>query len=152
VLLRLRTVLADSGIAFEERHHEPTLTSQDAARVRGDPLEQGGKALLIKAGESFRLFVMSAALRLDSGAIKRQLRVKKVRFATPEELHALTGLVPGSVPPFGHPVLPFDLHVDPSITDNPHISFNAGSLTDSMTLSTSDYVEVARPDIFRFAK
>jgi len=54
--------------------------------------------------------------------------VKKIRFASTEELLQLTGLVPGSIPPFGYPLLPFELFVDASILANEKIAFNAGSL------------------------
>jgi len=51
-----------------------------------------------------------------------------LRFASREELLELTGLVPGSVPPFGRPILPFPLYVDTGIAANDRIAFNAGSL------------------------
>jgi Ala-tRNA(Pro) deacylase len=46
----------------------------------------GGKALVVKVGEDFRLFVLSAARKLDSLAIKQHFAEKKLRFASPEEL------------------------------------------------------------------
>jgi prolyl-tRNA editing enzyme YbaK/EbsC (Cys-tRNA(Pro) deacylase) len=55
------------------------------------------------------------------------------------------------VPPFGHPILPFDVFADPSITGNDRIAFNAGSLTDSIVMGVADYLEVARPSLFGFA-
>lgn len=152
VLDDIRVLLTRAGIPFSEMHHEPTRTSEDAARVRGDPLAQGGKALVLKCGDRFRLFVMSACLSLDSGAIKRQLKLKRLRFATPEELLELTGLEPGSVPPFGRPVLDLDLYVDPSVLAQPRLSFNAGSLTDSISLATADYLAIAGAEVFPFCK
>ena len=65
---------------------------------------------------------------------------------------ALTGLVPGSVPPFGEPILPFPLYVDDSIIANERIAFNAGSLTDSVILSVVDYRTIALPELFTFSK
>lgn len=144
-------LLEDAGATYRTVHHEPTFTSEDSARVRGEDVRVGGKALLIKTGETFRLFVLSAALKLDSGAIKKRFGAKKIRFARTDELKDLTGLVPGSVPPFGEPVLPFELYVDESITQNDRIAFNAGSLTDSIIMSVEDYLRVAKPEIFRFA-
>ena len=64
----------------------------------------------------------------------------------------LTGLVPGSVPPFGKPVLDLELYVDNSIVHNEKIAFNAGSLTNSIIMSTKDYLDVAHPQIFPFSK
>lgn len=132
----------------------PTRTSEESAAARGEPLRIGGKALLLKAEDDvYRLFVLPADARLDSQAIRRELGLKKTRFASAEELLEQTGLVPGSVPPFGRPVLPFDLYVDQGIAENDRIAFNAGSLTDSIILSTADYLRAAKPQgVFRFAK
>ena len=147
----IRNHLDMLGIAYRAVQHEPTRTSEESARARGEDIRVGGKALLIKTGEQFRLFVLSAALKLDADAVKARFGVKKIRFATPEELMSLTGLVPGSVPPFGEPILPFELYVDGSITANEKIAFNAGSLTDSMVLSVADYLRAARPTVFDFS-
>ena len=149
---QLREILDGQGIEYRELHHEPTLTSVDSARVRGEDLSIGGKALLIKVGDGFRIFVLSASLRVDSQALKSHFQVRKTRFATPEELMELTGLQPGSLPPFGRPLLPFDLCVDTSILANDRIAFNAGSPTDSIFLTTDDYLRVAKPDIFPFSR
>lgn len=101
--------------------------------------------------DTFRLFVLSADRKLDSGAIKQHFGAKRTRFATPEELMRMTGLVPGSVPPFGAPILPFPLYTDPSVFENDRVAFNAGSLTDSMVIPIEDYRRLAQPEVFRFA-
>ena len=152
VLRAIRTLLDDGGVAYRVLEHEPTPTSEDSARVRGEPLEIGGKALMLKVDDVFGLFVLSAARRLDSAAVKARLGAKRMRFATTEELAELTGLVPGAVPPFGEPVLSAPLYVDTSIAGNDRIAFNAGALTCSVIMGTADYVRVARPAaVFRFS-
>mgnify|MGYP002776994267 CR=1 FL=1 len=139
------------GVAHRRVEHAPTQTSEESARVRREPLEIGGKALLLKIDDAFALFVLSAARRLDNAAIRNALGVRKARFATREELWAATGLVPGSVPPFGEPLLPFALHADPSILDQPRIAFNAGLLTRSCVLATADWIDLARPTRLAFS-
>jgi Ala-tRNA(Pro) deacylase len=151
LLEKIRAWLRAEGVEFREAHHEPTRTSEESARARGEELKVGGKALLIKVDNTFRLFILSADRKLDSAAIKKFFSAKKTRFATPEELMEMTGLVPGSVPPFGEPVLPFPLYVDPSVFENERIAFNAGSLTDSMIMSVADYRRVAKYESFKFS-
>ncbi len=151
VLQSIRKMLDERGVEYREVHHEQTFTSEQSAAARGESILIGGKTLLLKVGDEFRLFVLSAALKLDSHAIRKHLGVRTSRFANKEELAELTGLVPGCVPPFGEPILPFKLYVDESITRNERIAFNAGSLTDSIIMSTDDYVALAQPEIFRFA-
>jgi Ala-tRNA(Pro) deacylase len=63
----------------------------------------------------------------------------------------LTGLVPGSVPPSGAPILLFPLYTDPSVFENERIAFNATSLTDSVMMPVADYRRPARPEVFRFS-
>ena len=151
VLEAIRDRLQRDGIEYRELHHEPTRTSEDAARVRGEDLGNGGKALLIKVDQDFALFVLPADRRVDSKAIRKELAARKTRFASREELMDLTaaehrdGLVPGSVPPFGEPILPFPLYVDLAIRDNQRIAFNAGSLTDSIIIRVEDYLSIAQP-------
>jgi len=147
VLQKIQRLLDEKSINYILTHHEPTLTSEDSARVRGENLSSGAKAIVYKVHDEFCLFVLAADQRLDPKKIKSHFkalgkRVKKTRFATREELKEQTGLVPGSVPPFGKPILPYDLYIDSSLLSNSHISFNAGSLTDSIKMALDDYIRI----------
>jgi Ala-tRNA(Pro) deacylase len=150
---RIRALLAEQGVAFREVEHEPTHTSEESARVRGERLEVGAKAIVMRTGADFSVFVLPAHRKVDSGAIRRHLGLNALRFATPEELLALTGLVPGSVPPFGHPILPMQLYADPDVgATEDRVAFNAGSLTRSFVLSATDWRRVAQPKELAFAR
>jgi len=149
VLEKISTLLKEQDIDYVQTHHEPTLTSEESARVRNESLTSGAKAIVYKVQDDFCLFVLAADQRLDPKKIKTYFkaqgkRVKKTRFASREELLEQTGLVPGSVPPFGKPILPYDLYIDRSLLVNTHISFNAGSLTDSIKMSLKDYIGVSQ--------
>ncbi len=139
----IRIMLDSRGIAYRTVHHDPTHTSEESANIRGEELKVGAKAILMKCDNAFSLFVISAARKIDSKAIKTLLRLKSLRFATREELFDLTGLEPGAVPPFGRPILDFDLYADPSVFANERVAFNAGSLTDSIIMPAADYRRVA---------
>lgn len=151
ILTAIRALLRRQCISWREVEHAPAATCRESARQRGEPLEIGGKCLLLKAGDTFGLFALSAAHSLDSRLLRRTLGERRLRFATKEELFELTGLVPGSLPPFGEPVLPFPLHADESLARGDRIAFNAGSLRHSIILATSDWLAVARPSILRYA-
>lgn len=153
VLEKIRGALSQGGVAYREISHAPTHTSEESARVRGESLAVGAKALLLKTDDMFRLFVLPADLQLDTKKIKQELKVKSTRFAASEELLDLTGLVPGSVPPFGIPVLPFELYGDTAIgAVEDKVAFNAGSLTLSIVMKASDWKTVTTPVQFSFAK
>ena len=143
VLQKVRDMLTLAGVSFAEKHHEPTFTSEESAKARGESIAIGAKALVVKIDSHFFLFVLPVDRKLDSAAVKRNLGAKKLRFADRGELLQLTGLVPGSVPPFGEPIVPLSLIADPALLANDKIAFNAGSLTDSIIMKAADYEQVA---------
>jgi prolyl-tRNA editing enzyme YbaK/EbsC (Cys-tRNA(Pro) deacylase) len=152
-LEKIRNLLDDAGISYREIQHEPTRTSEASAAARGESMRIGAKALLLKTDNVFRLFVLPADRKMNSTAIRRYLGVGKTRFATLEELNSMIGLVPGSVPPFGEPVLPFKLYADNAIgKETDKVAFNAGLLTHSIIMAASDWLKVARPEQFSFAR
>ena len=78
ILSRIRRHLTDATIEFKEIEHAPTQTSEESAAARGEPLGVGAKALLLRTDEVFRLFVLPADCKLDSAAVKRELKVKRL--------------------------------------------------------------------------
>ncbi len=153
VLNSIRHLLRAAKIDFREVSHSPTFTSEESANARGEPLGVGAKAIVMRVDDRFCLFVLPADRKLDSVAIKQQLAAKKTRFATPEELMELTGLVPGSVPPFGAPILPLELFADSQLGQiYDRIAFNAGSLTHSLIVPFEAWRAVAQPTCFAFSK
>lgn len=106
-----------ANIPYQHLQHAPTYTSEESAQARGESLDVGAKAILMKADDKYYLFVMSASKKIDSKKIKTILNTRSLRFASSDELMEMTSLVPGSVPPFGNPILPFQLYVDQSIQD-----------------------------------
>ena len=139
----IREFLLAQSVPFVEKQHEATHTSEQSAQARGESLKIGAKALVVKTDSQYRLFVLPADRKLDSLSVKRQLGAKKIRFADAAELLELTGLVPGSVPPFGRPILPLELVADPALTENEKLAFNAGLLTHSIVMAVADYRRVS---------
>jgi Ala-tRNA(Pro) deacylase len=148
---RLHRLLSDAGVPFDVLRHEPVYTSDDAARVRNTPLASGAKALVCKLDERLVMFVIPADRKLASREIRRQFGVKSLRFADREEVLAVTGLAPGSIPPFGS-LFALPTHCDARLADKPRINFNAGDHSISISLAYADYVAVEQPQLGNFAE
>lgn len=147
---RLTAFLRASDAAFTVMTHAPVRTSEEAARVRGTPLEQGAKALVFHADDRTVLLVVPADRRIDTRAFKRAYGVKNLRMVSADELHALTGLEPGAVPPFGA-LFGLPTYVDERLLTLPRIAFNAGSRGTSVVLATADYARLANATAGHFA-
>ncbi len=146
VFERLQEKLQQSGVPFTVLQHEPVYTSEQAAAVRGTPLASGAKALVIKADERFLMLVLPADRKLDSRKARAALGAKSVRFATREEVEQLTGLQPGSIPPFGS-LFGLRTCCDPDLAANASIDFNAGDHAISVHLACADYYALEKPDL-----
>ena len=148
---RVENLLKEHGIAFQVLRHEPVYTSEEAARIRGTPLASGAKALVCKGGDHFVMFVVPADRRLDSHAVRRAKGWRKLRFATREEVQELTGLAPGSIPPFGS-LFGLPTLCDERLGDNDVINFNAGDHSLSVSMRCADYLLAEKPELGKFAE
>ena len=129
--------------------HEAVYTSEEAAAVRGTPLSSGAKALICKGGDRFVMFVMPADRKLASKAVRRLQGWRKMRFANREEVLEMTGLEPGSIPPFGS-LFELPTLCDARLADNETINFNAGDHCVSVSMRYEDYLAVEKPELGKF--
>ena len=151
VFQRVEGRLKQHAAAFDVLRHEPVYTSEEAAAVRGTPLSSGAKALICKGDEEFVMFVLPADRKLASKAIRRARGWRKLRFATGEEVEELTGLKPGSIPPFGS-LFGLPTFCDSRLGENETINFNAGDHRISVSMAYVDYVKVEVPELGGFAE
>lgn len=140
-----------SDVPYTAMEHEPVRTSEQAAEVRGTPLERGAKALVLECGDGLVLAVLSASLKVDYKALKAALGEKRVQMAPPERVLAATGCEPGGVPPFGN-LFGLEVVVDPSILQQEWIDFNAGDRSRSVEMRSEDYARLVKPRVIQFAK
>src|SRR5688572_23805722 len=101
VFERIECLLQQHRVQFTVSRHAPVFTSAEAAAVRGTPLASGAKALVCKADAAWVMFVMPADRKLASKQVRKARAWKGLRFADKDEVLELTGLTPGSIPPFG---------------------------------------------------
>ncbi|MEM1071049.1 MAG: YbaK/EbsC family protein [Planctomycetota bacterium] len=151
VLEEIKQRLDEHSAAYDVLQHEPVFTSEEAAEVRGTPLSSGAKALVCKCDQEMVLFVMPADRRLAGKVVRRLYGWKKLRFATREEVDQLTGLKPGSIPPFGS-LFGLSTYCDERLSENETINFNAGRHEISISMTYEDYVRVEQPTLETIAE
>jgi prolyl-tRNA editing enzyme YbaK/EbsC (Cys-tRNA(Pro) deacylase) len=142
---RAEALLAE--VPHERIEHGVSRTAEEAAAARGTVLHEGGKAIVMKLhGRGFVLIALRGSDALSGRLLRQAFGVQRYRFATREELLALTGLEPGCVPPLGRPVLELPLFVDAALAGSERVVFTLGAHTCSARLATGDWLQVARPE------
>lgn len=148
---RVSGLLTGKAIAFDVLRHAPVYTSEEAAAIRGTPLGSGAKALVCKADERFVMIVLPADRKLASKAVRKSEGVKSLRFASREEVEQLTGLAPGSIPPFGT-LFGLTTWCDQRLSEHARINFNAGDHSISVSMTYADYLAAEQPKLGLFAE
>ncbi len=143
--------LKEGHATFESYEHAAVKTSEEAAAVRNTPLHAGAKALVMFADDKPIMVTVSGDQKVDTKKFKEVFGVKDLRMATPDEVHEITGVTIGAVPPFGH-IFSIPLYMEQGLGDNETIFFNAGLHTKTISIRESDYEKVAQPKKGVFAK
>ncbi len=153
---QILNLLTGEGCFYESFHHQPVRTSVEAAAARpGYRLNQGAKAIILRVKRSkrdkcFVMLVFPADRKFDSKRVKAHFEARDIRFATAEEVDALTGGVqPGGVPPFGS-LFDLPVYAAPELFDLETIVFNAGDRRFSLAMRAADYRRLERPTEFDF--
>jgi Ala-tRNA(Pro) deacylase len=79
------------------------------------------------------MIVLPADRKLGSKAVRAATGTKSLRFATREEVLEMTGLAPGSIPPFGS-LFQLETWCDERLAEQPQINFNAGDHAISLSM------------------
>lgn len=156
-------LLDSHEVKYQQIFHDECRTSEESAKARaegGGGYVIGAKAILMKVerktSSQFDVFVLPGNKKIDSKILKKKLdNLKSFRFSTAEEMAEKTGgLRPGTMPPFVQPIFEElgHLFIDSLLLEHDVVGFNVACLTQSIIVSSKDYVRVANPtDIFPFS-
>ncbi|MBW8883641.1 MAG: hypothetical protein JF612_02455 [Planctomycetia bacterium] len=151
VFQRVSELLGHKSIPHDVLRHAPVFTSEEAAAIRGTPLASGAKALICKADDRFLLIVLPADRKLASKLVRKAAGAKSLRFASRDEVEQLTGLAPGSIPPFGS-LFNLPTWCDERLCEQPRINFNAGDHAISISMACTDYLTAEQPTLGVYAE
>ena len=151
VFNEIKQILDSKKIKYQLFVHEPTPTSKDSARVRGTSEEQGAKAIILRSEGEFILCVLPGNERIDLKKLRSIINKKSLSLAAREEVIKVTNCVPGEVPPFGN-ISKIKTFVAKTLLKNKEIAFNAGLMTKSIIMLTSDFLEIVQPVIEEFTE
>jgi len=149
VFEQICALLDEQGVEYKLSEHALVRTSEEAAKIRGVELKTGAKAMVIKAEDTFFLFVLPGDRKIDWKKIKVLLRTKRLRLATEEEAEQVTRAKVGAIPPFGN-ILGLPTYLDKKVLENEWINFNPGSRTHSIAMKSNDLARLVNPIIEEF--
>jgi prolyl-tRNA editing enzyme YbaK/EbsC (Cys-tRNA(Pro) deacylase) len=140
---RIKQILIEKRIPFEELEHQAVFTCEEAARVRGlKSAREGIKCLIFKTNTGrFLLVLNSGDQRIDTKRIARMEGVKNLDLAEPEEVEKIAGVPIGCVPPFALKKK-VKTYLNEDLLENESLYFNPGSHTKTIQIRASDLLKI----------
>ncbi|MCX2968579.1 MULTISPECIES: YbaK/EbsC family protein [Streptomyces] len=153
---RLIHLFRTRAVPYRTIPHPPEGRTEAASRLRGHPLEQAAKSLVVRVatGKRSRRYVLAVVpgdRRVDLPAVAARYGARGAAFATRGVAERLGGSVSGSIVPFAF-AAELDLLVDAGLPSQPEIFFNAGRLDLSVALAVPDYLALAAPAVAPIAR
>jgi len=142
---RVRKFLISHGVGYQVERHPLAYTAQEVAAVEHVPGRIFAKPVIVNADGRLIMTVLPAHRLLDLDKLKSLLGSEDVRLAREDEFAPVfDDCERGAEPPFGNlyglPVI-VDEHIPPD-----EMVFNAGSHTETMRISTQEYLGLVHPE------
>ncbi len=148
---KLKKFLDEHHIKYVTIRHSPAFTAQEiaaSAHVSGREL---AKAVMVKVDGKMAMAVLPASFHVDFDLLKEALGAKKVELATEREFQNLFPECElGAMPPFGR-LYGMDTYVAESLTEDEEIAFNAGTHTELIKLTYTDFARLVEPRVLEFS-
>jgi len=147
VLKKLRAFLDEAGVTYEVLSHPRAYTSEGVAAAQHVPGRTLAKVVIAKSGEDFHMAVLPATSRLDLHKLGDLVGDPHTVLASEAEFGSrFPGCEVGAMPPFGN-LYGMRVWVDPRLSEQQSIVFEAGSHTQTIRLGWNDFVSLVRPAI-----
>jgi len=140
---RIKQILVEKNIEFEEFEHEAVYTSEQAARVRGLKSAKAGiKSMIFKTETGRFILVLNPGDRkVDTKKIAQMEDAKHLSIANPEEVEKVTGVPIGCVAPFGLKTK-LKTYLNEELLKSEYLYFNPGLHTKTVEIRAADLPQV----------
>jgi Ala-tRNA(Pro) deacylase len=150
-LRKLREFLDQSGVKYVSMSHSEAYTAQEIAASAHVPGKELAKTVMVKLDGKMAMAVLPASYKVDFAKLKAAAGAQKVELAPEEDFKDLfEGCDVGAMPPFGN-LYEMDVYVSESLAEEEKIAFNAGSHTELISLSFSDFERLVKPRMAGFS-
>jgi len=151
ISLRTRSFLDEHGIKYVTIQHSTAYTAQEIAASAHVPGRELAKTVIVKIEGKPAMVVLPASNRVSVAELQGLVGTPNVKIAREADFAKLfPDCEPGAMPPFGN-LYGMDVYVDPDLTKDEIIAFNAGSHTELIALRYRDFERLVEPKVLATA-
>ncbi|MEE9252260.1 MAG: YbaK/EbsC family protein [Thermodesulfobacteriota bacterium] len=152
ILRRLKEYLDNNNIRYVNIPHSPAFTAQEIAASTHIPGKELAKTVIVKTEDGYAMIVLPASRKINFNLLRKALAKKKLTLANEKEFENIfPDCELGAMPPFGN-LYNLPVYVASTLSEDKEIAFNAGTHTDVIKMSYSDFEKLAKPDVLTFSE
>lgn len=149
---RLKKFLHENDVKFVTISHSQAFTAQEVAAAAHVPGKELAKTVMVKLDGDLAMVVLPATERVDVERLRGVTGAREVALASEDDFSELfPNCELGAMPPFGN-LWDLTVFVDEHLREDEQIAFNAGTHTELMRLSYSDFERLVSPVVARLAE
>ncbi|MGK9475641.1 aminoacyl-tRNA deacylase [Melioribacter sp. OK-6-Me] len=148
---KLKEFLDNNNIKYVTIKHSLAFTAQEiaaSAHIKGKKL---AKSVLVKINGKMVMVVLPASYKVNFEQLRTAFGNENVRLANEQEfMDKFPECEVGAMPPFGN-LYGLEVYVDQSLAEDEEIAFNAGTHTELIQMSYSDFERLVQPKKMKFS-
>ena len=150
IIDQLRQVLNEAGASYTIHIHDETVASvQKGVDMELGELRAMAPTLILSTQAGYVAAIISGETRLSYKKIKKELRLRDVSLATPEQVQQVTGAHTGNVALINPGIRTI---VDTRLTEQSSIYGGCGIPCYSLQISIKDLIAVTYAEVFDFTE
>ena len=144
---KLKDLFDGAKVSYEVYNHPLAYTAQEIAQRQHFSGNDMAKVVILKVDDQLVMAVVTGNQKVHLPTVRASLSANDVRLATEEEfVGRFPGCDIGAMPPFGN-LFGMPTYVDPRVTEDEEIYFNAGNHVQTVRLRYKDYARLASPRV-----
>jgi len=144
---KLKEFLDSSKIKYVSITHSSAYTAMEIAALAHVPGKDLAKTVMIKINGHMAMAVLPATHMIKMDLLKKAVGLDNVRLATEQEFKdKFADCEVGAMPPFGN-LYNLEVYASDSLKEDEEIVFNAGSHTELIKMSYTDFERLVNPKI-----
>lgn len=148
---KLKQFLDSQEVRYQLISHSTTYTAQLTAASSHVPPDILAKTVMVIIDGKFAMAIVPAPRRVDLTSLHSSLGAQTVRLASEMEFkEKFPDCDAGAMPPFGN-LYGMDVFVDEAIAGQSEIAFNAGTHTETVRMTCTDFLRLVQPTILKIA-
>lgn len=147
----LKNFLDDNQVKYVSIAHSIAYTAQEIAQSAHIPGDAMAKTVIASVDGTLTMAVLRAPDKVDLDLLRAAAGASEAHLASEEQFHSrFPSVDPGAMPPFGN-LYGMRVFVDEPLTRNKLIAFNAGSHSELVQLSYTDFERLVEPSVANFS-